>query len=182
LGHRDIWFVGSARLPWLTRRYEGYRQIMEEAGLQPHFSDFESSNVEEIGYLGTKFILRNAGTVSAIFAGDDNVARGAYSALREKGLRIPEDISVAGFGDMEAAALHPQLTSIRVFQRQIGASLAKVVIEGIERPDRPPRQWVIPTELIKRDSCGPFSPKAPPKETSDNVVLSHSGAGTSTAE
>jgi DNA-binding LacI/PurR family transcriptional regulator len=184
LGHRDIWFVGSSRLPWLTRRYEGYCQIMEEAGLHPHFSDFETTNVEEIGYLGTKSILRNAQAVSAIFAGDDNIARGAYRALRQKGLRIPEDISVAGFGDMEAAALHPQLTSIRVFQKQIGASLAKVVIEGIERPDRPPRQWVIPTELIKRDSCGPFSPKAPPDEGSDkeNGALIHSGAGTSTAE
>ena len=163
LGHRNIWFVASSRLPWFLHRYEGYRQVMEEAGLDPHFSDFESNNVEEIGYLGTKSILRNAGTVSAILAGDDNVARGAYRALRDKGLRIPDDISVAGFGDMEASALHPRLTTVRVFPKQVGACLAKVLIEGIARPDRLPRQWVIPTELIKRESCSPLLAKEQPK-------------------
>jgi DNA-binding LacI/PurR family transcriptional regulator len=179
LGHRDIWFVGNSRLPWFMRRYEGYRQVMEEAGLTPHFSDFESNTVEEVGYLATKSILLNMGTVSAIFAGDDVVARGAYRALRHKGLRIPEDISVAGFGDMEGSSLHPQLTTVRVFPRQVGARLAKVLIEGIERPDRPPRQWVIPTELIKRESCGPRLLKDQRKEVSaeENGASTHSNHG-----
>lgn len=156
LGHRNIWFAGNSRLPWFMRRYEGYRQVMEEAGLTPHFSDFESNSVEEIGYLATKSILRGRGTVSAIFAGDDTAARGACRAIRDQGLRVPEDISVAGFGDTEGSTLQPQVTTVRVFARQVGARLAQVVIERIERPDGPARQSVIPTELVKRQSCGPL--------------------------
>jgi len=184
LGHRDIWFVGNSHLPWFMRRYEGYRQVMEEAGLTPHFSDFESNSVDEIGYLATKSIIRNAGTVSAIFAGDDAVARGAYRALRQTGLRVPEHISVAGFGDMEGSTLNPPLTTVRVFPGQVGARMAKVLIEGIEQPDRPPGQWLIPTELIKRESCGPFLPKEQVEEASgeENSILTHSSHGTPNPE
>jgi hypothetical protein len=80
---------------------------------------------------------------------------------------------------MEGSALHPQLTTVRVFPRQVGARLAEVLIEGIERPDRPPRQWVIPTELIKRESCGPPLLKDPEKEVSaeENGALIHSNHG-----
>jgi DNA-binding LacI/PurR family transcriptional regulator len=184
LGHRDIWFVGNSHLPWFMRRYEGYRQVMEESGMTPHFSDFESNSVDEIGYLATKSIIRNAGTVSAIFAGDDAVARGAYRALRQTGLRVPEDISVAGFGDMEGSTLNPPLTTVRVFPGQVGARMAKVLIEGIEQPDRPPGQWLIPTELIKRESCGPFLPKEQVEEVSgeENSILTHSSHGTPNPE
>jgi len=176
LGHRNIWYIGNFLLPWFVHRYEGYRQVMEEAGLTPHFSDFESNRGEEIGYLSTKSILRNASNISAIFAGDDVVARGVYRALRHKGLRVPEDISVAGFGDLEGSTLHPQLTTVRVFPRQLGARLAEVLIEGIAAPDRPPRQWVIPTELITRESCIPLLPKEQEEEVSgiETRTLTHS--------
>ena len=180
LGHRNIGYIGNFRLPWFVHRYEGYRQVMEEAGLTPHFTDFESNRGEEVGYLATKSILQNRGAVSAIFAGDDVVARGVYRALRHKGLRVPEDISVAGFGDLEGSALHPPLTTVRVFPQQVGARLAKALIEGIAAPDHPPRQWMIPTELIKRESCGPFLPKEQEEMAGreENSILVHPSHGT----
>ena len=155
LGHRNVWFAGNLRLPWFTRRYEGYRQIMEEAGLTPRLSEFQSNDEDDVGYLAVKSILQNNGKVSAIFAGGDTVARGAYRALRDKGLRIPSDVAVVGFNDTEASILHPALTTVRAFPEQVGARLAEVLLEVMARPELAPKQCTIPTQLVKRESCGP---------------------------
>ncbi len=153
LGHRDIWFVGNTRLPWFARRYEGYCRAMQEAGLIPHLSGIDSDNDQEMGFLGTKSLLARGEPVSAIFAGGDLTAEGVCKALRDCGLRIPHDVSVAGFNDIEGALLHPPLTTIRVFTEQVGRQLAELVLNRIEHPNLGPQHVAIPTQLVKRESC-----------------------------
>jgi LacI family transcriptional regulator, galactose operon repressor len=155
LGHRDIWYVGNPRMPWFARRYEGYCQAMESAALTSRISSLDSEDEQQLGYLATKTILSKGDPVTAIFAGGDLTAHGVYEAIREHGLRIPDDISVAGFDDTQAAMLHPSLTSVRVFADQVGRQLAELLMNQIAHSDSPPHSQVIPTQIVKRDSCGP---------------------------
>jgi DNA-binding LacI/PurR family transcriptional regulator len=158
LGHRHIWFVGNCRMPWFQRRFEGYSKAMQEAVLAPLKNDVDSDDGELIGFLATKSILKHGAPVTAIFAGEDTAARGVYKALQEAGLRIPEDISVAGFNDIpEAAALNPPLTSVRVFTDQVGKQMAELVLKRIAHPDSTQEVITIPTQLVKRESCGPVA-------------------------
>jgi DNA-binding LacI/PurR family transcriptional regulator len=157
LGHRRIWYVGNRRMPWFARRYKGYRRAMDETGLPMLLNDVDSDNPEEVGYLATKSILKSGEPVTAIFAGEDATARGAYKAIQESNLRIPDDISVAGFDDTpEAAALNPPLTSVHVFTEQAGKQMAELVLKKISHPDLEPEVIIIPTQLVKRESCRPL--------------------------
>lgn len=157
LGHRDIWYVGNCQLPWFARRFEGYRRAMLEAGLEPRSSEMESDRDQEVGYLAAKSLLSRGAPVTAIFAGGDPTAQGVYKALMDCGLRIPEDISVAGFDDIEAGMMHPTLTTVQAFAEQTGKRLAQLVIRRILEPGIPPQSLTIPTQLVRRDSCRVFS-------------------------
>ncbi len=163
LGHRDIWYVGNRQLTWFERRYEGYRRAMQNAGLTVRLNELDSGEGEDLGYLATKSALKSGEPMTALFAGDDAVARGAYKAIHESGLRIPDDISVMGFNDTEAGSLHPPLTSVRVFTEQMGREMAALAFERLNRPDIPPEVITIPTQLVKRESCQAISspPVAP---------------------
>jgi DNA-binding LacI/PurR family transcriptional regulator len=153
LGHRHIWFVGNIRLPWFARCYEGYCSAMEEAGMQNHVSTTDSEDEIEIGYLGTKSLLARGEPVTAIFAGNDPTAHGVYKALRDSGLEIPDDISVVGCDDTVGRWLHPALTTIREFPEQLGKKMVEMLIDRIVNPNQERQQVVLPTEIIKRESC-----------------------------
>jgi DNA-binding LacI/PurR family transcriptional regulator len=153
LGHKCICFVGNTQLPWFFRCHAGYSKAMEEAGLKPRESLIRSEDDGEIGYLGTKGLLASREPVTAIFAGNDPSAHGVYKALRDSGLRIPEDISVAGCNDTVGGWLYPGLTTIREFPEQLGKNMAELLLRRIADPGGAPRSITIPTELIKRDSC-----------------------------
>jgi len=156
LGHRHIGFVGNLRLPWFERCFAGYRRAMEGAGLSQHLNSTDSEDDVESGYLGTKVLLAQHKSVTAILAGDDPTAHGVYKALRDSGLRIPEDISVCGCNDTVGSWGHPPLTTIREFPEQLGKQLAEVVLNRITSPSLEPQRVTVPTELIKRDSCRPI--------------------------
>ena len=157
LGHRDIWFVGNCQLAWYARTYEGYRRAMLEASLVPQLSSFDMPKEEDLGFLATKSVLSQGRPVTAIFAGGDVIARGVYRALRDARLRVPENISVVGFNDIEAENLHPSLTSAHVFCEQIGSHLAELLLARINAPDQPARRFTIPTQVVKRESCAPVA-------------------------
>jgi DNA-binding LacI/PurR family transcriptional regulator len=168
LGHRHICFVGNTRLPWFARCFEGYRRAIEEAGLVPRQSNIDSEDDVEIGYLGTKSLLASGEPVTAIFAGNDPTAHAVYKALRDSGLRIPDDVSVAGCNDTLGAWLYPGLTTIREFPEQLGKHMVELLLSRIAKPDQEPRRITIPTEFIKRESCRPIS--SSPKVISDEAL------------
>jgi DNA-binding LacI/PurR family transcriptional regulator len=156
LGHEHIWYVANTKLTWFARRHEGYCRAMQEMGLKPLVRSLDSDKEHEVGFLTTKYILRQGGPVQAIFCGSDAICHGVYAALRDAGLRVPEDISVAGFNDTpEATMLHPPVASVRVFPEHVGRSLAEMVIGRIVAPKLPPQEQMILTQVVKRESCRP---------------------------
>jgi LacI family transcriptional regulator, galactose operon repressor len=156
LGHRHIGFVGNLRLPWFARCFAGYRRAMDDAGLSQLLNSTDSEDDVESGYLGAKSLLARHKSITAILAGDDPTAHGVYKALRDSGLRIPEDISVCGCNDTVGSWGHPPLTTIREFPEQLGKQLAEVVLNRIASPSLEPQRVIVPTELVKRDSCRPI--------------------------
>jgi LacI family transcriptional regulator len=161
-GHRDIWFIGDTDLPWYARCARGYRQCMEEGGLTPRLSQIHSDD-RQLGYLAMRSILSSGEPITAVFAGSDQIARGVYEALAQARLRIPEDISVAGFNDTEGAVMSPPLTSVREFPEELGKHLAEFVMKRIQQPDLPPQQLIIPTQIIIRQSTRAIASPGPEK-------------------
>lgn len=157
-GHRDIWFIGDSELPWYARCAHGYRERMLQAGLQPRLSEIHSDD-RQLGYLAMRSILSRREPVTAVFAGSDQIARGVYEALDQSGLRIPDDISVAGFNDSEGSLMVPPLTSVREFPEELGKHLAEFVLRRIQEPSRRPQHLIIPTRVVVRESTRP--PSAP---------------------
>jgi DNA-binding LacI/PurR family transcriptional regulator len=153
LGHRNICFLGNIRLPWFARCYAGYTRAMNEAGLAARLSTVDSEEDSEVGYLGTKSLLARGEPVTAIFAGNDSTAHGVYKGLRDSGLSIPDDISVVGCDDTVGEWLYPGLTTIREFPEQLGKQMVELILRRIANPALEPQHIVVPTELIKRDSC-----------------------------
>ena len=153
LGHTDIGFVGNVRLPWFSRYFAGYARAMDEAGLPQRLSSPSSEDDAESGYLGTKSLLAQHRGVTAILAGNDPTAHGVYRTLRDCGLKIPDDISVAGCNDTVGSLLHPSLTTTREFPEELGKQLVELVLNRVAEPSLPPQSVTIPTELVRRDSC-----------------------------
>jgi DNA-binding LacI/PurR family transcriptional regulator len=156
LQHSHIWYLGNSQLPWLNRCLIGYRKAMEEAELETRIREVDSANEQEIGYLGAKSILSNNEKVSAIFAGTDHIAAGVFKAAADLGLKIPENLSVAGCNDTYGDMLQPRLTSIHEFPEQLGKQLVDLSLGRLQQLDLPPRRITIPTELMKRESCQPL--------------------------
>lgn len=157
MGHRKIWFIGDRTLPWYSRCSQGYAQTMIEAGLEPSYSEIRSED-RELGYLAVKSLLAKNERPTAIFAGNDQAATGVYGALQEAGIRIPDDISVAGFNDTMGDLLYPALTTVREFPKELGVHLAEFTLRRIQEPDISPQQLLMPTELIRRDSIRSIEP------------------------
>jgi LacI family transcriptional regulator len=155
LGHTRISFVANNRLAWFQRRCQSYLRAMQEAGLKPIVAEIDSEHEHEVGFLATKQILaQSSRQIDAVFGGSDATCHGVYAALREAGLKVPDDISVCGFNDTpEATVLYPPLTSVRVFPELIGRQLAEMVLARIANGGLGTQQRMIPTQLVKRESC-----------------------------
>jgi DNA-binding LacI/PurR family transcriptional regulator len=153
LGHRAIWFLGSRRFPE-RRIFEGYRSAMQESGLEPQSVQSDSDDEREAGYIEFKALLSRGVRPTAVFAHSDAVAHGAMDAALSVGLKVPEDLSIAGFGNRpEAAALSPSLTTAWGYPEQAGRRLAELALNRIATPDAPPVTVTVPTKLVKRESC-----------------------------
>lgn len=158
LGHRHIAFVGNRKLPWYARRYEGYHRAMTEAALPVRYSELNVREGDCLSYLTTKLLLQETPAPTAIFVGDDTLCVGVYRAVRDFGLTIPGDLSIAGFNDTpEAHFLQPQLTSANVFAEELGRQLSELLIRRIEGSEHLERAIVIPTQLVRRESCAPIT-------------------------
>ncbi len=131
-------------------RLESFRKTMDEAGLPAHqivYGDFQRS----CAYEQTKTLLDE--DIDAIFACSDMMAQGVYEALREAGLRIPDDVAVVGFDDLPTAEhLHPPLTTVHQPIREKGAVATSLLLDAIERKQETAQHVVLPTTLVVRES------------------------------
>jgi LacI family transcriptional regulator len=99
-------------------------------------------------------LLELAEPPSAVFVASDAVALGALRAARSAGVHVPGDLALGGFDDLQLAEyIVPPLTTVRVPWREIGATMARMLL-GIVRTGQYPAPVLLETELIVRESCG----------------------------
>ena len=157
LGHEHIWYIGDTSVPWYRSRHEGYTKTMIEAGLQPRAQTLGLSDDRFLNGLNSaRVILEQKAPVTAILAGADDVAYGAWEALRLQGLEVPRDISLIGFDDQHAQSRVPALTSVRVEAAEIGRQLARMAIAKIGLKGQRSPEVALPTKLMKRETCRPL--------------------------
>jgi len=114
------------------------------------------------GYEATMKLLAGGKAFTAIFYGNDRMALGGMRALREQGLRIPQDVSVVGFDDMfEAAFFEPPLTTVRQDLDVVGKESIDYLVALIEEPDTPLEQRVLVPQLVVRQSTSVPSTSVP---------------------
>ena len=125
---------------------------MEERGLfLPGEAVICGSVTYESGYEAIRTALRKEMRFTAVFAFSDDLAVGAMAALFDAGLRVPEDVSVIGFDDVEYAKMcYPGLTTIRQNIMEKGRQSARLMIEAVQDHSLPRAERIIPMELIER--------------------------------
>jgi LacI family transcriptional regulator len=154
LGHRDIWFIGDVSWPWYRRRYEGYLQAMREAGLEPRGQTAGLSDDRFVnGELSAEMIVGQKHPVSAILAGTDDVAYGAWDTLERLGVCVPDRVSLIGFDDQREPRRKLALTTVRVEAEDIGRQLARMAIAKVRSGNQPIPEIIVPSRLAKRDTC-----------------------------
>ena len=164
LGHRRIGYVAGPAERTTTRdRLEGHRlalrdrapELLEDAEqFTVHGGAYDRSS----GYDGALELLRRVPDLTAVLAANDTVALGICAALRDQGLRIPEDISVAGFDDLPFSAdASPALTTVRIPLHDAGARAGRLAL-GRETPP-PGGVATVRSELMARASTAPPSPR-----------------------
>ncbi|MFK0402377.1 LacI family DNA-binding transcriptional regulator [Microbacterium sp. NPDC090225] len=132
-------------------RVQGFREALADAGLSP-FAEEEGDYSEASGAEAARRILA-AGRPDAIFVASDLMARGALTALRASGIRVPDDIALVGFDDSSVAlSCDPQLTTMRQPMYAQGEAMAQVLLSRLAGGD-PPRTTILPTELVVRGSA-----------------------------
>ena len=165
LGHRRIAYIGgNTELALYRSRLYGYRQALEERGI-PVDERIVCSADPEIrgGFDAAMQLLRTGETFTAIVTSGDTLAVGAIKALQERGLRVPEDVAVCGFDDIELSSLlSPSLTTVRQPRDLIGRqSMEKLLGRISGKDENPSEQIVLPYELVIRASSGKYRNSSP---------------------
>jgi DNA-binding LacI/PurR family transcriptional regulator len=132
-------------------RVQGFRAALAEAGLTP-YAEEEGDYSEASGAEAARRLL-DGGRPDAIFVASDLMARGALTALRSAGVRVPEDIALVGFDDSSVAVTtDPQLTTMRQPMYAQGEAMARVLLSRLAG-EEPPTTTILPTELVIRASA-----------------------------
>jgi LacI family transcriptional regulator len=161
LGHRRVGMIGGpADMLCTQARVDGYRTALDRAGIEAgkdlvRYGDFHHQG----GFARTRELLELPDPPTAIFAGSDEQAMGAYQAARLAGLRIPDDLSVVGFDDLPTCEwLSPPLTTVRQPLEEMGRVAARTLLQLLDgRPPLTPRVELA-TDLRVRASTAPPPP------------------------
>jgi LacI family transcriptional regulator len=132
-------------------RIIGYQRAMDRARLPPEGLIADGDFRKASGASAALELLDRG--VDAIFCANDAMAAGALESIHARGLRVPEDVALAGFDDLEfSAVMDPPLTTVRQGIRAQGAEAANALSRLLDDPDGGPRRVILPTELVIRRS------------------------------
>ena len=158
LGHQRIGMIGGSLESSVGfERLEGGKKALQTYGLQENDVYFLEGNfLKESGYRGGKRFLKMAEPPTAIFATNDYMALGTYEAILEEGFKVPEEIAIVGFNDIEFAAMKGiELTTIGQKKYEMGAHAVKTLVERIDgKKVGPSEETILEPELIIRKTCG----------------------------
>ena len=153
-GHRKIGLIGSneASYPSILERRRGYLATLERYGIHETYIEESTLNPVMAGD-ATQRLLECHPDITAIFACNDTIASSIVRTLHQMNLRVPDDISVIGFDDIDIAhEMHPPLTTIHVDKPLIGAIALQCLLERVDNPNRPALKTVVSTRLVTRGS------------------------------
>lgn len=160
LGHRKIGYIGgvcysrSEKSVFVNYREKTYREFMESINSYREEWILSGKFLPEYGYSLMMKALKQKERPTAFFVASDPMAIGAYKSVFESGLKIPDDISIIGFDDIYTAQfLAPSLTTVKVYKDVMGEIAVETLLERIKRKRELGRKIVLPTKLIKRESC-----------------------------
>ncbi|MEU8236561.1 LacI family DNA-binding transcriptional regulator [Actinoplanes sp. NPDC048967] len=162
LGHRRIGIVAGPR-DWLVTdaRMTGYVAALADVGVlpSPDLLRFVDEPTVEQGYDAACALLDQPGRPTAVVGFNDKIAVGALRAARERGLRVPEELSIAGFDDTTVSqATDPMLTTVRQPLAELGRMAVTMLIRMVQRHDLDARHVELATDLVVRGSTA-----APPR-------------------
>jgi LacI family transcriptional regulator len=157
LGHRKIGFIaGDITHPSLRDRFQAYKMALERAGIKYNSSWYiidEIYPARENGYNAAKKLLKKNKDLTAIFTCNDAMAIGVMHFLKESNYKVPEDISLIGFDDVEAdLSLDPPLTTVRVPKIEMGIEAVKLISDRLRNGSKTTKKILVPVELIIRKS------------------------------
>ena len=160
LGHRRIALIGGDRAVSdpARLRHQGCMEILEQMEIPfDEETDYETVRYSyEGGYQAARNLLARGRQFTALFAMSDVMAIGAIRALRDAGLRVPEDISVMGFDGLEIGNYtDPRLATVYQSMEQLADHSIRILRENMESP-RPPRYETVPATVRLRRSAGPL--------------------------
>lgn len=157
IGHRQI-----AEISGPLRNHDGFDRhvswiaTLKDNGLESGPSVEGTFNIES-GYRNMIHLLEGGEPFTAVFVGNDSMMMGAHTALRERGLRVPEDISLVGFDDLpESAHFVPGFTTVRQDFQLLGRMAIEYLVSMIENPETPVHQRVLQPKLVIRESTCPL--------------------------
>jgi LacI family fructose operon transcriptional repressor len=155
-GHRRIGAMFGVGSTTGRERREGYLRALKEYGLKllPELVRYVNAREEE-GYNTAKQFLDLSEPPDVIFTSNALLSAGAFRALRESGLAIPDEIAFASFDETSWTTLvEPPITVIRQPTYEIGQTATELLLKRIEEPDRPTREVILKGQLVIRQSCG----------------------------
>lgn len=155
-GHRRIAMItGPEQIKSTIDRNQGFYTALGEANLNIDPDLVAGGDwTHRSGYYAMKSILEKHKSFCAVFAHNDRMAIGAIRALREAGLRVPQDVSIVGYDDIpEAEFADPPLTTVRQPMYEVGKLAARLLVQLIEDANSQHTQQLLDTELVIRSSC-----------------------------
>lgn len=159
LGHRRIaHLAGTQTVSTGMIRHQSFLSWMESSGLEvdPDLVVWCTWFTQRAGAEAFEELLDRGAEVTAVVAANDLVALGCYDVAEQRGLRIPEDVSVVGYNDIPFTdKFNPPLTSVRIPHYRIGVRAAELMLEAIEGPTGDGVSVRLAPELIVRSSTGP---------------------------
>ncbi|MDA3913498.1 substrate-binding domain-containing protein, partial [Oleiagrimonas sp.] len=157
LGHRRITFITGPESNFeAQQRLQGFREAMAELLPGAPIEILPGEFTDLSGHQAGQQLLRLDIRPDAVFAANDMMAIGCLSALHEAGMRVPQDIALAGFDDIPMARyVTPALTTVRVHISDLGERALTRLLHVIENPDAPTQgEDLMASELVVRASCG----------------------------
>lgn len=159
-GAKRVVFLGDTGLPEIAERFQGYRRAHERAGLKPISRLCRDTPFVQASIIADVEDLVNSGArFDAVFAASDLMAMTAISTLRRLGRRVPDDILVVGYDDIQLASFfHPSLSTVRQPIESAGEQLVESLLEQLA--GRAPASRQLVTELVVRESSVVVDPAA----------------------
>lgn len=156
LGHENIAYISSSQEEYSLEllKLDGYKKsISENEGFEEYIFYANGRSIDD-GYEACRNIIEADKAITAIFCSHDELAIGVLNYLYDNNIEVPEDMSVAGYGDIKTASMfRPRLTTIREPFYDIGAVAIRRIIKEIKKESMDKNTIFLPFQIQKRESC-----------------------------